>query len=62
MLHLILVLILIGVLLWLVNAYVPMAQPIKTLVNIVVVVVAVIYVLQAFGLVAYIDRPVPRLR
>ena len=62
MLHLIFVLILIGVLLWLVNTYVPMAQPIKTLVNVVVVIIAVIYVLDAFGALAYIDAPVPRIR
>lgn len=62
MLHLIFVLILIGVLLWLVNTYVPMAQSIKTLVNLVVVIIAVLYVCEAFGLLAYIDQPVPRIR
>lgn len=62
MLHLILVLVLIGVLLWLLNTYVPMAQSIKTLVNIVVVVIAVVYVCDAFGLWTLLDRPVPHVR
>jgi hypothetical protein len=40
----------VGVLLWLVNNYVPMDGKIKRIVNVVVVVVVVIWLLQAFGL------------
>jgi len=43
-------LIVVGVLLWLVNAYVPMAGSIKAILNIVVVVATCVGVLQAVGL------------
>jgi hypothetical protein len=43
-------LIAIGMLLWLVNTYVPMAQSIKDLLNVVVFIACVVWVLQAFGL------------
>jgi len=43
-------LILVGVFLWAVNTYVPMAQSIKDILNIVVVVASCVWVLQATGL------------
>jgi predicted membrane protein len=49
-LGLVLGLILVGMLLWLVNAYIPMAGSIKGLVNIVVLIACCIWVLQAFGI------------
>jgi hypothetical protein len=45
----ILILIGVGVLLWLVNSYIPMARPIKAILNAVVVIVVVIWLLKAFG-------------
>ena len=42
--------ILAGVVMWLVNRFIPMAAPIKVLVNVVVVILVVILLLQAFGL------------
>jgi hypothetical protein len=47
---LVVVLIVVGVLLWLVNVYIPMDAKIKTILNIVVVVAVVLWLLQAFGL------------
>jgi len=44
------VLIVVGVLLWLVNSFIPMAASIKTILNVVVVVFVVIWVLQAVGM------------
>lgn len=46
---LIIALILVGVLLWLVNAYVPMDAKIKNILNIVVVVAVVLWLLKVFG-------------
>ena len=46
----VLVLIVTGIGLWLVNTYVPMAGSIKTILNVVVVIVVCVWVLQAFGL------------
>ena len=48
--NLVLVLIVVGVGLWLINRYIPMAASIKSILNIVVVVAVVIWVLQAVGL------------
>jgi hypothetical protein len=50
------VLIVVGVLLWLVNTYIPMAGPIKSLLNAVVVIVMVVWVLNVFGLWHYITH------
>jgi hypothetical protein len=50
LLYIIAVLIVVGVLLWLVNNYIPMDSKIKGILNAVVVIVVVIWLLQAFGL------------
>lgn len=50
LLQIILVLIVVGVLLWLVNNYIPMDGKIKSILNAVVVIAVVIWLLQAFGL------------
>jgi hypothetical protein len=47
-----LVLILIGVGLWAANTYLPMAQPIKTILNIVIVLLTVVWLLNIFGLLS----------
>lgn len=46
---LVIVLILVGVALYLINTLIPMDARIKTLINVVIVVVACLYVLDAFG-------------
>ena len=43
-------LIVVGVLLWLVNAYIPMDGKIKKILNVVVVVCVVVWLLYAFGI------------
>jgi hypothetical protein len=50
LLNVVVVLVVVGVLLWLVNTYIPMDGKIKNILNIVVVIVVVIWLLQAFGL------------
>ena len=49
-------LLVVGVLLWLVNTYVPMAASIKKILNAVVVIVVVIWLLRAFGLLAELNK------
>jgi hypothetical protein len=49
LLSLVIVLIVIGVLLWLVNAYIPMDAKIKQILNIVVLIVVVLWLLSVFG-------------
>ena len=46
---LLLVLIVVGVVLWLINTYIPMDRKIKSILNAVVVIVLVIWLLQVFG-------------
>jgi predicted membrane protein len=48
--NLVLVLIVVGVALWLINRYIPMASSIKTILNVVVVVAVGVWVLKAVGL------------
>jgi len=48
--NLLITLIVVGVLLWLVNNYIPMDRKIKNILNIVVVVLVAIWLLRAFGL------------
>ena len=56
-------LIVIGVLLWLVNAYIPMDGKIKKILNIVVVVCVVLWLLFAFGILNHSgDIRVPRVQ
>jgi hypothetical protein len=50
LLNIIVVLIIVGVALWAINAYIPMAKQVKLILNIVVTVALVIWLLQAFGL------------
>ena len=48
--NIVIVLIVVGVALWLINTFIPMASSIKTILNVVVVVSVVIWVLQAVGM------------
>jgi len=48
--HVFVVLIVVGVLLWLVNNYIPMASSIKKILNAVVVIIVVLWLLNIFGL------------
>ena len=50
------VLIVVGVLLWLVNRFVPMAASIKSILNAVVVIGVVLWLLNVFGLFHSISR------
>ena len=51
LIHVVIVLIIVGVLLWLVNRYIPMASPIKTILNVVVVLAVILWLLSVFGIV-----------
>lgn len=53
-----LILIVIGVVMWLINTFVPMGGGMKGLLNVVVFVVVLIWLLRVFGLIG----PVPGVR
>jgi hypothetical protein len=59
MIHVLVVLIVIGVCLYLVQTYIPMPAPIKTVITVVVVLCLCLWLLQIFGVM---DIPVPRVR
>ncbi len=48
-------LIVIGVVLWLVNTYVPMDAKIKSILNVVVLIVVAIWLLQSFGVLGRVS-------
>ena len=50
LLNIVIALIVVGVALWMINRYIPMASSIKTILNVVVVVAVCVWVLQAAGL------------
>ncbi|HLO59794.1 MAG TPA: Thivi_2564 family membrane protein [Bacteroidales bacterium] len=54
LLTILIVLIVAGILLWLVNTYIPMDRTIKSIFNVVVVILVIIWVLKAFGLFHYL--------
>ena len=56
LIHVVVVLVVVGVLLWLVNSYIPMAGPIKSILNAVVVIAVVIWLLTVFGLISEISN------
>lgn len=51
LIHIVLVLIVVGFLLWLVNRFIPMASSIKTILNALVVIVVILWLLSLFGLI-----------
>ena len=56
LIHVVLVLVVVGVLLWLVNSYIPMAGSIKAILNAVVVIAVVLWLLTVFGLMSEISN------
>jgi len=56
LISLVIVLIVVGVLLWLVNTYIPMDGKIKSILNAVVVIAVVIWLLQVFGLLGSLQN------
>jgi hypothetical protein len=63
LINLVLTLIVVGVLLYLVNAYIPMDGKIKRILNVAVVVCVIVWLLYAFGILGRAgDIRVPQFR
>ena len=57
------VIVVVGVLLWLVTTYIPIQQPIKSILIAVVVIALVLWLLSVFGVLGSLNTvPVPRVR
>ncbi|MBL8782235.1 MAG: hypothetical protein JNL06_14965 [Alphaproteobacteria bacterium] len=50
LIQLVIALVVVGVLLWLINTYIPMDGKIKQILNVVVVIAVVLWLLQVFGI------------
>jgi len=51
----VIVLVVAGVALWAINSYIPMAKPVRTILNVVVVGVLCVWLLQLFGVIGSIN-------
>lgn len=57
------VLVVVGLIMWLINTYIPMAAGIKSVLNIVVFLLVAVWLLQGFGIIGNIPGVrVPALR
>jgi thiol:disulfide interchange protein len=52
----VMVLIVVGVVLWLINRFIPMAGSIKSILNAVVVIAVVLWLLSVFGLLSSLSK------
>ena len=55
LIQVVVVLIVVGVLLWLVNRFIPMAGSIKSILNAVVVIAVILWLLNVFGIFSYLS-------
>ncbi|KTD46141.1 hypothetical protein Lqui_2631 [Legionella quinlivanii] len=62
LLNLIAVIIVFGLVMWLINVFIPMPAAIKSLLNILVLIVLIIYILQFFGVINTILPPIRILK
>jgi len=52
--NIVVILVVVGLIMWLINTYIPMAGAIKSLLNIVVFVVVLVWILQTFWIIGAI--------
>jgi hypothetical protein len=55
LINLLIVLVVVGVILWVINSYIPMQATIKKILNVVVVVAVIIWLLNVFGVIGNIS-------
>ncbi len=51
LINIVITLIIVGAALWAINTFIPMARPVKTILNLVVVAVLCLWILNAFGVI-----------
>lgn len=54
LINILIVLIAVGIILWLINAFVPIDAKIKQILNVVVVLVVIVWLLQVFGVLSHL--------
>jgi hypothetical protein len=50
LIYIVIVLVVAGLILWLINRFIPMQSTIKTILNLVVIIVIILWLLKAFGI------------
>ena len=55
LLNLVIILVVVGVILWVINSYVPMEPTLKKILNVVVIIVVIFWLLQVFGVLGNIS-------
>lgn len=58
----ILLCVVLGLIVWLINTYVPLPAPIQTIILVAVIIVLIVVLLNALGIVGLSDTQIPRLR
>jgi ABC-type siderophore export system fused ATPase/permease subunit len=51
LIQLVIVLVVVGVVLWVINSYIPMQSTIKAILNVVVILVVIVWLLSVFGFI-----------
>lgn len=51
LINLIITLVVVGVLLWLINSFIPMQHTMKKILNVVVIIIVILWLLSAFGVI-----------
>lgn len=55
LIQVVVVLVVVGVILWLINRFIPMARSIKSILNAVVIIAVVLWLLNIFGISSYLS-------
>jgi hypothetical protein len=56
LINIIIILVVVGVILWVINSYIPMQSTIKKILNAVVIIVVVLWLLSVFGVIGNISN------
>jgi hypothetical protein len=56
LIQLVIVLVVVGVVLWVINRYIPMQSTIKKILNVVVIIVVIVWLLSVFGLIGDLSK------
>ena len=56
LIQVVLVLVVVGVVLWLINSFIPMAGSIKSILNAVVIIVVILWLLSVFGIIGSLSN------
>jgi Flp pilus assembly protein TadB len=56
LIQLVIVLVVVGVVLWVINSYIPMQSTIKRILNVVVIIVVIFWLLSVFGFIGDLSK------